>query len=111
MEIVKKGWGYERILVNRDFCGKILHFDKGKRCSWHKHLKDEFFLLQSGQLLLKWGHTDNLDEAHNVMLHPGDTFDIPPWLRHQMIAMEDSDLIEFSTHHEDSDIIRIIRGD
>ena len=38
-DIVKKGWGYENIIVNNDeYCGKILHFYKDKKFSMHYHL-------------------------------------------------------------------------
>jgi len=32
-------------------------------------------------------------------------------LRHQMLALEDSELFEFSTQHFEDDSYRIIRGD
>ena len=29
-----KGWGYEKWIVNKeDYCGKLLHMIKGKKCS------------------------------------------------------------------------------
>ncbi|BCU98886.1 MAG: hypothetical protein CM15mV24_1110 [Bellamyvirus sp.] len=48
---VPKGWGYEKWIVNtEEYCGKLLFFNEGKRCSWHYHkLKDETFYLQSGK--------------------------------------------------------------
>ena len=40
------------------------------------------------------------------------SFHIPTGLRHQMIAGENgAKIIEFSTHHEDSDSIRLEKGD
>tara|TARA_B100001029_G_scaffold45151_1_gene35639 strand:+ start:791 stop:958 length:168 start_codon:yes stop_codon:yes gene_type:complete len=47
IKFVPKGWGYEKWICNTpDYCGKILFFEKGKRCSWHYHLlKDETFYL------------------------------------------------------------------
>jgi hypothetical protein len=36
---------------------------------------------------------------------------IPQGLRHQMIALEDSKLFEFSTTHYESDSYRIVKGD
>jgi hypothetical protein len=38
-------------------------------------------------------------------------FYIYPGLRHQMQAVEDCELFEFSTEHFDSDSYRVIRGD
>ena len=47
MKHVDKGWGWERWIVNcEEYCGKLLYFEQGKRCSWHYHvLKDEVFYL------------------------------------------------------------------
>ena len=65
IKYVEKGWGYEKWIVNSpEYCGKILFFEKGKRCSWHYHLlKDETFYLQSGRLHLFYGQTDDLRES------------------------------------------------
>ena len=36
MTFVKKGWGSELWIVNnKDYCGKILTFEKGKKLSIH----------------------------------------------------------------------------
>ena len=58
MKFVKKGLGYEKWIVNKsEYCGKLLFFMKGKRCSWHYHeLKDEVFYLQSGKMLVKYSY-------------------------------------------------------
>ena len=113
IKIVPKGWGYEKWIVNTDeYCGKLLHFIKGKKCSWHYHkLKDETFYLQEGKLLVKYSDNDNLDEATEIILERGDKFHVYRGLRHQMFAMEDTDMFEFSTQHFDSDSHRIIKGD
>ena len=113
MKHVPKGWGYELWIANKpEYCGKLLYFMKGKKCSWHYHkLKDETFYLQSGKLLVKYSEEDNVEDASMITLEPGDNFYIYPGLRHQMIALEDSELFEFSTEHFDSDSYRIIKGD
>jgi mannose-6-phosphate isomerase-like protein (cupin superfamily) len=108
---VDKGWGYELWLVNKSYCGKLLHFQRGKKCSWHFHCqKDEVFFLHSGRLRLRFGWADELALAQSVLL-PGLAFCVPVGLRHQMEAEEDSDLFEFSCHHEEADSIRLLRGD
>src|SRR6266704_1543535 len=100
---VAKGWGYELWIVNKDYCGKLLHFRKGKRCSWHYHRrKDEVFFLQSGRLTVAFADHDDRAAAHTVTLLPGMAFAVPTGLRHQMTAEEDSDLFEFSSHHDDA---------
>ena len=113
IEHVDKGWGYEKWIVNKkEYCGKLLFFNKGKRCSWHFHkLKDEVFYLQSGKLRVYFSDQDNIDEADHIILNPGENFHVYAGLRHQMIALEDSELFEFSTQHFDYDSYRIATGD
>ena len=110
---VPKGWGYEKWIVNfTEYCGKLLFFEKGKKCSWHYHeIKDEVFYLQSGKLIVKYAEHDDLDSALEVLLSPGDAFHVYRGLRHQMIALEDSELFEFSTEHFESDSFRVVKGD
>ena len=110
---VPKGWGYEKWIVNKpEYCGKLLYFEKGKQCSWHYHkLKDEVFYLQSGKLLVRYGDDEDITKAEELILEPGDGFYVYTGLRHQMCAIEDSELFEFSTQHFDEDSYRIQKGD
>ena len=113
MNFVPKGWGFEKWIVNgEEYCGKLLYFVKGKRCSWHYHtLKDEVFYIQSGKILVKYSESDDLTLAKEKILTRGDNFHVYRGLRHQMIALEDTELFEFSTQHFDEDSIRIEKGD
>ena len=113
MNHVDKGWGWERWICNGpEYCGKLLFFNKGKRCSWHVHrLKDEVFYLQSGKIIVKHSDDDDIENAQELTLYPGDNFHVYRGLRHQMIALKDSKLFEFSTQHFDTDSYRIIKGD
>ena len=113
IKFVPKGWGFEKWIVNSKlYCGKLLYFVKGKRCSWHYHeLKDEVFYIQSGKILVKYSRGDDINEAEEIILNPGDNFHVWTGLRHQMIAIEDTELFEFSTQHFDSDSHRIQKGD
>lgn len=108
-----KGWGYEDWICNNDtYCGKLLYFKKGKKCSWHYHkIKDEVFYLQSGRLLVRYSKQDAIEKCTTITLEPGDCFHVPTDLRHQMEALEDAELFEFSTTHFEEDSNRIIRGD
>lgn len=110
---VPKGWGYEKWIVNNDrYCGKLLFFNKGKKCSWHYHkIKDEVFYIQSGKIRVLYSMSDDIYAAQETILNPGDNFHVYTGLRHQMIALEDTELFEFSTQHFDSDSYRIIKGD
>ena len=113
MKHVDKGWGWERWIVNKEeYCGKLLFFNAGKRCSWHYHiLKDEVFYIQTGKILVKYSEFDDLELAKEVILEPGDNFHVYRGLRHQMIAVQDTELFEFSTQHFDEDSYRIVKGD
>jgi len=110
---VPKGWGYEKWIVNKsEYCGKLLYFEKGKKCSWHYHkIKDEVFYVQSGKILVKYSDDENITIANEIVLNPGDNFHVYRGLKHQMIALEDTELFEFSTQHFDEDSHRIVKGD
>jgi mannose-6-phosphate isomerase-like protein (cupin superfamily) len=101
---VPKEWGEERWIVNRDYCGKLLLLRRGWRCSLHYHVKkDEVFYLTRGRVLLEVGGVEH------VMV-PGDHHHIPPSTPHRFSGLEDSEIVEFSTHHEDEDSHRIERS-
>jgi quercetin dioxygenase-like cupin family protein len=110
INFVPKKWGFEKWIVNcEEYCGKLLYFVKGKNCSWHYHiLKDETFYIQSGKVLLKYSDDDNIESAKEVILTQGDNFHIYRGLRHQICALEDTELFEFSTQHFDEDSHRLI---
>ena len=113
MKHVDKGWGWEKWIVNNEeYCGKLLFFKAGKKCSWHYHvLKDEVFYLQSGKMRVIFSEEDNISKAQEIILEAGQNFHVYRGLRHRMVAIEDSELFEFSTQHFDSDSYRIEKGD
>ena len=113
MKIVEKGWGHEKWIVNKEeYCGQLLFLREGKRCSWHYHvLKDEVFYVQSGKILIKFSEDDDIEGASELILNQGENFHVHRGLRHQMLALEDTELFEFSTQHFDSDSHRVINGD
>ena len=109
----EKGWGYELWIVNNNlYCGKILHFNKGKKCSWHYHkIKQETFYVQKGKLKIWYGYDDDITKAKELIMAPGQKFEVPAGLKHQILGLEDTDMFEFSTTHAESDSHRIIKGD
>ncbi len=113
IKFVSKGWGFEKWIHNsEEYCGKLLYFVKGKRCSWHYHkLKDEVFYVQSGRIKVRFSEQDKIGDASEIILEKGDNFHVYRGLRHQMEAIEDTELFEFSTQHFDSDSYRIQKGD
>ena len=108
MEIVKKVWGIEEVVVNgRLYCGKLLHVKKGYQCSLHYHkLKDEFFYILSGSV---WFETRKLNGSiGGGTMKMGQSIHLPPKTVHRFSAIdEDCTIIEFSTPHKDSDSYRL----
>lgn len=122
VEIVSKPWGFEKIIINTDqYCGKLLYIVKGKNTSMHYHkTKDETFFVHSGKL--KMFYNDNIKEVkehtvslgdgglynnmHTVTLNPGDNFRVLPGRVHQIFALEDTQLYEFSTMYDETDTVR-----
>jgi len=140
IHFVPKGWGFEKWIVNKkEYCGKLLYFVKGKKCSLHYHkLKDEVFYVQRGKIKLYFSdELDKIEEHTNkegiyvsgssvpsspaklpvhyildeIILLEGDNFHIPPGRVHQIVALEETELFEFSTQHFDEDSFRILKGD
>ena len=113
VHIEPKGWGREIWIANNgSYCGKILEIRKGKRCSLHYHkLKTETFYLRSGRLKIKIKDPEQSDNIEEFELYEGECMDVPVGLVHQMEALEDAELLEFSTQHFDSDSYRLVRGD
>jgi quercetin dioxygenase-like cupin family protein len=113
INFVNKGWGYEKWIINCDqYCGKLLYFNKGKKCSWHYHkLKDECFYVQSGKIKVYYSDENDITKSKITILKKGDNFHVYRGLRHRMEALENTELFEFSTQHFDSDSYRIEKGD
>ena len=108
---VKKTWGSEEWIVNSPkYCGKLLRIDKDKYTSWHYHkIKDEVMYVHTGKVKIKHGYNEDINHFTNkeVILFSGESFHIPTGLIHKIIALEETELFEFSTEHFDSDSYRI----
>ena len=113
IHVEPKGWGREIWIANNPlYCGKILEIAKGKRCSLHFHkLKTESFYLRAGRLRVRVKESAEAATIREFELLEGQCMDIPLGLVHQMEALEDSELYEFSTQHFDSDSHRVEKGD
>jgi mannose-6-phosphate isomerase-like protein (cupin superfamily) len=113
VRIVPKGWGREVWTANGDlYCGKILEISKGKRLSVHFHkLKTESFYPRAGRLVIRIKESPEAETIEEFVLEAGQCTDIPIGLVHQMEALEDSELYEFSTQHFDTDSHRLVPGD
>lgn len=105
-----KSWGREEWIVNNDlYCGKRLLFDHaGGRTSLHYHVnKHETMWCRIGGFTITI--VDLRDASRSVVrLEQGDSVVIPPNTVHRITATHDgSELIEFSTHHENLDSYRV----
>ena len=99
-KIVNKKWGQEKWIVNDKYCGKLLILKRGYQCSLHCHkIKDETFYIYRGKVLMKLGRV-------NLTMTRGDSARIKPGVYHQFTGIMDSEIIEFSTRHENSDTYR-----
>jgi mannose-6-phosphate isomerase-like protein (cupin superfamily) len=110
--VVPKGWGEEVVIDNQpEYCGKLLKFKKGASFSGHIHiLKRESYLIFSGRLMLEYFNYANADRKSRE-LNVGDCVHIPKGVFHKVTALEESTIIEVSTHHYDEDNYRIEKGD
>jgi mannose-6-phosphate isomerase-like protein (cupin superfamily) len=113
VRIMPKGWGREIWIANGPlYCGKILEIDQGKRCSLHYHrLKTESFFLRSGKLKVRVKEYPDAPAIEEFELVAGQCMDVTPGLVHQMEALEQAELYEFSTQHFETDSYRLAPGD
>jgi mannose-6-phosphate isomerase-like protein (cupin superfamily) len=107
-----KGWGSEDIWATNDkYCGKMLHFEKGKMFSMHFHKdKDETWYVIEGKFNLKYIDTSNAS-IHEKILNAGDVWNNPPLMPHQIICLEKGTICEVSTPDSVEDNYRIFPGD
>jgi len=103
---VDKPWGYEiRWAVTDRYLGKIIHVNQGEALSlqYHEH-KDEWLLVSKGAVDIEIGGLDGELEARRM--RAGDAVHLPPYTRHRVTAVEDSDIFEVSTPEID-DVVRL----
>jgi mannose-6-phosphate isomerase-like protein (cupin superfamily) len=103
---VDKPWGHELIWAKTErYCGKILHIRAGEALSLQYHrVKDETIMVLSGRMTLE--SFEDGDPPRSRELAPQETFRITPGLRHRMIAIEDTEVLEVSTPEID-DVVRL----
>jgi mannose-6-phosphate isomerase-like protein (cupin superfamily) len=103
---VPKPWGHETIWAHTDrYVGKVLHVRRGESLSLQYHQqKEETIRILQGCLDFEVGGEG--EPLRTVRLGPGDGWHIPPGLRHRMVAVEDTDILEVSTPELD-DVVRL----
>jgi mannose-6-phosphate isomerase len=103
---VQKPWGHELIWAETPrYVGKILHIKQGEQLSLQYHrVKDETIMVLSGRL--RFEHFEDGQPPSSVELQPLEPFHVHPGLRHRMIAVTDTDVVEVSTPELD-DVVRL----
>jgi len=111
-EYVPKGWGHElHIENNKDYCGKLLVFEKGKKFSMHYHVnKYETWYVQSGTFNFHWIDPQTAEVITDT-LTKGDIVTIYQGIAHQLEALTDAIIFETSTHDAVEDSYRAWKGD
>jgi mannose-6-phosphate isomerase-like protein (cupin superfamily) len=106
IQIKEKPWGREVWFANTaGYVGKILEVKKGGRLSLQYHeQKTETQYLFSGKVKLTVGTKQN--ELKEVILNPGDKYDIFPYTIHRIEGLEDSSIFEVSTSQL-TDVVRL----
>lgn len=110
---IQKLWGGEVVFDNNDlYCGKMLVIEPGFQCSLHLHReKRETFVCVDGSVALEVSSFNALKEldTQHVVLEVGDVWRLEPGTPHRFSSLhgKPATVIEFSTHHDDNDVLRI----
>jgi mannose-6-phosphate isomerase-like protein (cupin superfamily) len=109
---VDKKWGYELwVENNNEYCGKILHFNKGSKFSCHFHsCKKESWYVLSGYFEVKFIDTKTA-EIKIVKFGRGQALTVKRLMPHQIFCLEEGDIMEVSTPHHEEDSYRVSPGD
>ena len=67
--------------------------------------------MRTGRLKIRVKESPESEAIEEFELEAGQCMDVPIGLVHQMEAIEDAELYEFSTQHFESDSHRLIPGD
>jgi mannose-6-phosphate isomerase-like protein (cupin superfamily) len=102
---VEQDWGHEDWIWNGRYCGKKLFIKKGKSTDWvHHRVKDKVLYVESGQVVLTYGYDDDSRYSSQLTLSADAAFHVPPGMYHSIKALEESRLLELSTHHSEKDV-------
>ncbi|MBW1723684.1 MAG: cupin domain-containing protein [Deltaproteobacteria bacterium] len=110
-KLVNKVWGCEQIVINRDFCFKIMYVLPHARSSIHKHAKkDELFYVLKGPILFEVGK--NIRRRREIVAHEGTIIHVPPntWHRFTNFGSGVTQFLEASTHDDPNDSRRATKS-
>ncbi len=107
MKYVEKPWGGELIWAHTDkYVGKVLFIKAGEALSLQYHkVKEETILVSSGRLKLEY-YKEGDTVPNFILLTVGESFHIPTGMKHRMIGVDDTQVVEVSTPELD-DVVRI----
>jgi mannose-6-phosphate isomerase-like protein (cupin superfamily) len=100
---IDKYWGWiKTVYADENFTLKIVKMNAGTQSSMEYHvIKSEFYYIAKGKL--KLGLRIGRAKNKSLILSEGDVYHIPPGLMHMRIAIEDTEIIEWSNKDEDTD--------
>jgi mannose-6-phosphate isomerase-like protein (cupin superfamily) len=112
---VGKVWGFEDWIINSPmYCGKILRMHEGWESSLHYHpKKHETMVCIHGKILVELYPEGNVDAripTYTIMTGEDRTrIVLPPNTKHRFSTPfgESGEMIEFSTTHDDEDVVRL----
>lgn len=109
---IEKGWGSELLIHNGDgYCVKLLNFTQGSRGSMHFHrVKTETWYILSGKIVISFPDYET-GKVSEMTIAKGEVVHLPACQAHQVLALEDTVIVEGSTPHDDADTYRIAPGD
>jgi mannose-6-phosphate isomerase-like protein (cupin superfamily) len=111
--VTKPGRTEETVENNELYCGKIIRFHGQEWSSdgrWHYHReKDETFLVYTGILELEIGEErERRVVANRRLLYAGESYRLYPGTLHRFRAfLPETVVIEFSTHDDPDDCVRV----
>lgn len=105
--VVEKPWGCEIVWAKTsEYAGKVMFIRAGESSSFHYHnAKDATLLVIAGRCKIEWQNETEPQSSTAVFL-PGDSFHIPPLLRHRVEAIDDVQVVEVSNPHT-NEIVRL----
>jgi quercetin dioxygenase-like cupin family protein len=109
---VQKVWGAEEIIINdpaAGYCGKILWLEAGHAGSLHYHsVKHETMLCLEGLVKVEVQRRGQAPETTVLRGWARDAIVLPPYTVHRLEALDGPAMIvEFSTPHNDNDVVRL----
>lgn len=105
VQIKDKPWGREIWFAHtKKYAGKILEIKKGHRYSLQYHeKKEETQYVLKGKIKFTYGTDKN--NLKEIILNPGDKFDVLPYTVHRAEGLENSEILEVST----SDLTDVVK--